>query len=234
MNKVYWLALAATLATAVVVLRWSWENGAHPAAAPDARTQPGEPPLHSRTFDGPGLWGMGVTLLADGALYLSLLFGWFYLWTVSPQWRVPDDQLNGGPMLVSALLLSAGTFWLHRLIRRLRAGDHRGLLGQLALLALLALVQSALLLWLLLDAELAPTETAHDAVIFVLLAYSLFHCALAAVATGLQAWRVSYGYVGEAAPYEPVVVEQLWYYNLGVLWVSYAAIVLFPSTWGGV
>ncbi len=30
------------------------------------------------------------------------------------------------------------------------------------------------------------------------------------------------------------LVEQLWYYNLGVLWVSYAAIVLFPSTWGGV
>ncbi len=234
LNKAYGLALAATLATAVVVLRWSWENGAHPAAAPDAHTQPGEPPLHSRTFDGPGLWGMGVTLLADGALYLSLLFGWFYLWTVSAQWRVPDSQLNGWPMLASALLLSGGSFWLHRLIKRLRAGIHRGLLEQLALLALLALVQSTMLLWLLLSAGLAPTETAHDAVIFVLLAYSLFHCALAAVATGLQAWRVSYGYVGEAAPYEPVVVEQLWYYNLGVLWVSYAAIVLFPATWGGV
>ena len=33
--------------------------------------------------------------------------------------------------------------------------------------------------------------------------------------------------MGDKAPYEPVVVEQLWYYNTGVLWVSYAAIVLF-------
>ena len=101
-------------ATLVVLFRWSRENGAHPAAAPDAHTQPGEPPLHSRTFDGPGLWGMGVTLLANGALYLSLLFGWFYLWTVSPQWRVPESQLNGWLMFASAVLLSAGTLWLHR------------------------------------------------------------------------------------------------------------------------
>jgi len=90
-----------------------------------------------------------------------------------------------------------------------------------------------MLLWLMLSAGLAPTETAHDAVVFVMLAYSLIHCTLAAVLTGLQAWRVALGYVGDKAPYEPVVVEQLWYYNLGVLWVSYAAIVLFPATWGG-
>lgn len=43
---------------------------------------------------------------------------------------------------------------------------------------------------------------------------------------------MSYGYVGEMAPYEPIVVEQLWLYNLGVLWTSYVAIILFPATWG--
>ena len=41
-----------------------------------------------------------------------------------------------------------------------------------------------------------------------------------------------YGYVGDKAPYEVVVVEQLWYYNLGVIWSAYAAIVLFPTAWG--
>jgi len=43
---------------------------------------------------------------------------------------------------------------------------------------------------------------------------------------------VMYGYVGDKAPYEVVVVEQLWYYNLGVVWSAYAAIVLFPNAWG--
>ncbi len=232
LNKTYMLAIIATLAALIVLFRWSWVNGAHPGAAPDAKTQPGEPPLHSRTFDGPGLWGMGVTLLANGALYLSLLFGWFYLWTVSPDWQVPDRSLNGWLMLASALLLSVGTFGLHQVIRRLRAGNIRRLLPNLALLAGLAFMQSATLLWLLLTAGLEPKATAHDAIIFVMLAYSLIHCTLAAVLTALQAWRVSYGYVGEQAPYEPIVVEQLWLYNLGVLWTSYVAIVLFPATWG--
>src|SRR3546814_16072673 len=81
------------------------------------------------SFDGPGLWGMGVTLLANGALYLSLPFGWFYLWTVSPQWQVPDSDLNGWLMLASTVLLSAGPLWLHQLIKRLRAGRHRGLMA---------------------------------------------------------------------------------------------------------
>jgi cytochrome c oxidase subunit I+III len=85
----------------------------------------------------------------------------------------------------------------------------------------------------LLSANLQITETAHDAVIFVILAYILIHCGLATICTLLQVLRVHYGYVGEKAPYEPVVVEQLWYYNLGVVWSAYAAIVLFPSAWGG-
>src|SRR5690606_32568934 len=181
--KSYILAMVATAAALVVLFRWSWENGAHPAAAPDAKTQPGEPPLHSRTCDGPGLWGMGVTLLANGALYLSLLFGWFYLWTVSPQWQVPDNALNGWLMLASTLLLTAGTYGLHRVTRRLRNGSTEALLRNLALLAGLAFVQTALLLWLMLAAGLEPTATAHDAIIFVMLSYSLIHCTLAAILT---------------------------------------------------
>ena len=233
LSKAYWIALIATLAILVVLFRWSWENGTHPAAAPDARTQPGEPPLHSRTFDGPGVWGMGVTLLANGALYLCLLFGWFYLWTVSPDWQVPEESgLNGWVMLGSAALLTLGALCMRSVPARLRQGNSEHLLRNLCITAGLGVLQCAVLLWLLLDANLAITETAHDAVIFVMLSYSLIHCALAATLTILQAWRVIKGYVGLHAPYETVVVAQLWYYNAGVLWSAYAAIVLFPSTWG--
>src|SRR3546814_14936688 len=113
-------------------------------------------------------------------------------------------------MLASTVLLSAGTLWLHQLIKRLRAGMHRGLMGQLAVLAIVAFIQSALLLWLMLSAGLAPTETAHDAVIFVMLAYNLIHCTLAAVLTGLQAWRVAPGHVGTKAPNEPILSQPIW------------------------
>ncbi|MHA6493456.1 cytochrome c oxidase subunit I [Pseudomonas borbori] len=234
LTKTYWLAAIATVASILVLLRWSWENGAHANAAPDARTQPHEPPLHSRTFDGPGLWGMGVTLLANGALYLALLFGWFYLWTVAPNWQVPEHPVfNHWLLLASAVLLSIATLWQRRAVQRLRRSDDRSLGGHMAIVAAIGAVLSGLLLWALLDSELNPRATAHDAVIGVLLVYNLVHCTLATVLSALQSWRVSYGYVSAKSPYEPLVVGQLWYYNLGVLWSSYFALVLFPPTWGG-
>ncbi|MGE8359178.1 cytochrome c oxidase subunit I [Pseudomonas sp.] len=236
LTKVYWLAAVASLAAAVVLLRWSWENGAHPKAAPDAKVQPGEPPLHSRTTDGPGIWGMAVTLLANGALYLGLLFGWFYLWTVSPNWLVPDAPVfDQRLLLASAVLLAAAVLWQRPVLKRLRKrqGEPRTLMRCFSGVALLGLAQSALLLWALLGGDLAPRATAHDAVIVVMLVYSLVHGLLAAVLSALQALRVYHGYVGSGSPYEPLVVEQLWQYNLVVLWITYFSLVLFPPTFGG-
>ena len=234
LTKVYLLALVACFASVVVLLRWSWENGAHPKAAPDAKTQPHEPPLHSRTCDGPGLWGMGVTLLSNGALYLSLLFGWFYLWTVAPNWQVPDaPAFNHWLLLASALLLSVATPWHRRVLARLRLGDDRGLFNCEVGLAIIGLAQATLLLWALHSEALQPTVHAHDAVIFVMLAYSFGHALLAGILSALQALRVRIGYVSAEAPYEPLVVAQFWYYSLGVLWVSYFAIALFPPAFGG-
>ena len=94
--KAYGFAAGAALAVVVVLLRWSWENGAHPAAAAgEGHDLPEGLQLHSRTFDGPGLWGMGLTLLADAALFTSLLFGWVYLWTVAPHWEPPAQSPLG-------------------------------------------------------------------------------------------------------------------------------------------
>ncbi len=232
--KVYPLAAVASIAAIIVLLRWSWENGTHPLAAPDAKVQPGDPPLHSRTQDGPGLWGMAVTLLANGALYLALLFGWFYLWTVSPNWQAPDTLVfSPWLLLASTLLLSLAYAWQRRALLRLRRGDDQGLAGHLWVTAALGLAHVALLLACLLGSELAPRGSAHDAVVTVMLVYSLLHGALACVLSALQALRVGYGYVNAGAPYEPLVVEQWWLYSLCVLWASYVALVLFPPTFGG-
>ena len=146
LTKTYVLALLACFAANVVLLRWSWENGAHPKAAPDARTQAHEPPLHSRTCDGPGLWGMGVTLLSNGALYLSLLFGWFYLWTVAPNWLVPEAPVfDSWLLLACAALLTLATPWHRRVLARLRVRDDRGLFTCQAALAVIGLIQAVLL-----------------------------------------------------------------------------------------
>ena len=230
----YSLAVIALLVSLVLLLRWSWINGAHPGAAPDAGVMPGYPSLHSRTFDGPGLWGMVVTLLSDGALFLSILFGWLYLWTVAPQWQVPDTApLPWLPLLISGGLLTGAAIWFNHVVRRLREGVDYRLQSQLWGVSAIGLAHFCLLIWVWSASTLISTQTAHDAVITVMLMYQLFHSGLAVIMTALQAWRVAYGYVGKAAPYELAVVAPWWLYTAAIFWFSFAAIVLLPGAWGG-
>lgn len=172
------------------------------------------------------------TLLANGSLFACLLFGWFYFWTVSPQWQVPTQApLAAMPLLLSGVLLSAAALYYRRLVARLCRGQGAGLATGLWICAALGLAHALALLWLLLAADLAPRSLAHDAALAVMLGYLLFHGALTALLTALQARRVQLGYVGVELPYEPVVLQPLWSYSLVVFWISFAAFILMPMAW---
>jgi cytochrome c oxidase subunit I+III len=232
--KAYFVALVATVITLLSLLRWGLHNGAHPRATPVTANEPVAPALHSRTCDGLGLWGMVTTLLADGTLYLSLLFGWFYLWTVAPQWSTPDQNpLSIGSLLVSGAFLSIAVIIYHRLVARLRKGDDAQLSAKLWLVTGLGLLHFISLLWTLVGSTLEPTQMAHDSVLTLMLYYLLSHSGLAVILTALQARRVTQGYVNSTLPYEPVVLRPFWIYTLGIFWLGFAAFILLPWSWGG-
>lgn len=242
LTKVYLLALAASVLTAVLLLGWSWQNGGHPSAAALHNTQDDLAQsaqsdrllLDCRTTDGAGLWGMVVTLLANGALYMSLLFGWFYLWTVAPQWSAPAQApIQWLPLLVSGVLLTAAVLQFTRICKRLAGGSDEGVQRGLWLTVLLGAIHVLLLIWLLYDANLAYTLYAHDAVLYVMLLYLIFHSTLVVIVSLLQVLRVRKGYVSAQLPYEPQVVRPLWLYCLGIFWLSAAVFFLLPMGWGG-
>ena len=234
LTKVYALAGVFVMIAGIFLLRWSWENGAHPKAAPDAGVKPGDPPLHSRTMDGPGLWAMGVFLIANGSFYLSYLFGWFYLWTVSPQWQMPESPpLSLILMGAAGVAVLAGCGVMEKLVRGLRQQRDAGLGAGFYLAAALGALQVGLTGWALWQAELAPTQTSHDAVMLVGLVYALFHGGLAVVLTVLQGLRVGYGYVGAHAPFEPGVVALLWRYNVVTFGLLIGALAVLPRVLGG-
>ncbi|WP_257625070.1 cytochrome c oxidase subunit I [Variovorax boronicumulans] len=233
LTKAYVPALAVSVIAAIVLLRWSWVNGAHPSvvgAGDDAlHARPAGLRLHPFTFDGPGLWGMGLTMMADGALYGSLVFGWFFLWTVAPQWQPPAVSPLGSWVLPATVVALAMGRWLFgRVQRQLRAGLDRQLATLLWAAALCGLAASGLLVRLLATAPLEPTASAHDAMIAFALCFLLFHTGLATVLAALQAVRVQRGHVGAHAPYEPGVVAVFWSFTLGAAGVGWVAFAFVP------
>jgi cytochrome c oxidase subunit I+III len=231
----YLLALFAAIVAMLMIFRWSWHNCAHESSAPLKDNDPVDVPLHSRTCNGPGLWGMILSLFANGTLYLSLLFGWFYLWTAAPLRSAPEDgPLSLGGLLVSGVLLSCAVLFNNRLVARLRKGNDQNLQRGFWLVTAIGLVHFLVLLWVLAIAPLNPTVKAYDAVLAFMLYYLLVHSGVSVILTGLQAMRVRYGYVNRKLPYEPVVLRPFWIYSLGVYWCSFAAFILMPMAWGPV
>jgi cytochrome c oxidase subunit I+III len=238
--KSYTPALVLVALALAVLLRWSWENGAHPAAAAgEAHDLPQGLRLHSRTFDGPGLWGMGLTVLANAALFAALLFGWLYLWTLVPGSASSDSlsaqadaPLRSGLLGLAALGLVLGQWLLGRAVRRLRAGEHAGLLLRLwGVAGCCALAFAALLAgWF--GAEGQPTLHALDAVQGFTALYLLLHTGLAAVLALLQAERVRRGYVGLFAPYEPAVLLIWWRFTAAAVLLVALVMGLLPWVLG--
>ncbi|MDA7415017.1 cytochrome c oxidase subunit I [Xenophilus arseniciresistens] len=234
--KLYLPAAAVALLVLVQLLRWSWVNGEHPAYG---AAQGGAPaPLvvdgravrpHTHGLDGPGHWGMNLSLLADGALYGALLFGWFYLWTVAPQWQAPARPMLGPGAMGGVLApMLAGVLLLWRVRRGLARGHARHAALQLALTGVLGLAATLALAALLWQLPLQPRRTAHDAVLAVALIYLGLHALVAGLLALMQAARVQRGWVGVHRPYEPRVVAAWWHYSAGATAVAWLAFSLAP------
>ncbi|MEJ7929538.1 cytochrome c oxidase subunit I [Ramlibacter sp. AN1015] len=234
--KTYWVALGLAVFAVLVLLRWSWENGEHALGeTPDDPDLPQGLELHPRTFDGPGLWGTGLTLLADTALYASLVFAWAYLWTVAPAWNPPAESPIGMvPLAGVALAFICAMLVTRRSVMRLRRGEGKGLGGHMLLAAALGLAGCAGLAWLLLFAPLQPTQTAHDALLAFTLWFLVVHGGMCSVASALQALRahVRWRYVSTDAPYEPHIVLMLWQFTALAALVAWGAMALLPPLMG--
>ena len=223
--RAYPVAIAVAIIASAMLLRWSWLNAAHPHAAPVNDKRSDELPLHSRTSDGPGLWGMRVTLMANATLYLCLLFGWFYLWA-TPDRPLPDgNPLNLTLLLVSACLATAATL-VHRssvqsTLQQAGADETsrpHSLSHRLWLTSCFGMLHCATALACLLGSPLKMNSLTHDALIAFALFYLLFHGLLAVLLTLLQAARCRRGYVSRRIPYELRIVGDWWWYTTVVTW----------------
>ncbi|MEX1234863.1 MAG: cytochrome c oxidase subunit I [Roseovarius sp.] len=212
--KAYWLVPLSGAVVVALAVRWVWSLGHRTDQGPQAAGHGMTLPYASETAHPPGWWGSVFLLIANATFFGSLLFGYAFLWTVAPNWPPPDWAVADARWIGVAV---AGALIAPIAIRFASARLHRGgsaLAGLiLSLIGTLGVMAGALSILLALP---DPARHAHDATLWVIGGYALFHAALAALMSAFVIGRSATGYLSARRSGEVRIVR---------LWIDYAAVI---------
>jgi cytochrome c oxidase subunit I+III len=218
---------AAFLAT---ILCWLWTGTAQIPEAPEKDVGMGRSlPLYMSGPASVGWWAMFITMVGDGTAFGSLLFGYFFYWTIH------EDFTNGiaGPgvlwPMASLALFLAG--WVAMLAaRRLNALDSVGLTRLLIAVAMLLTAAGAAAClagpWAY---GMDPTSHVYPAIVWVLVIWLAVHAAVGLI---MQAYCLAGSFTGRlTARYDMDLGNVVLYWHfLAVTAASTLLVVgLFPE-----
>jgi len=226
LTGLYWAAPAGLLLALGVFLRWAWVNGERRDPPLRCLGDGAVLPLHHVAKDAPGWLGLIFTLVADGTLLASLLFGYVYLLLIAPG---PPAVLAEPALLLpaaaaAALLLLA--VLPHLALSANRRGAGRTQAALLAAAALAALAATGLAAAAAAMHLPPPTVHAAAAIAAVGMGYLCFHSGLALVLAGFAVARARAGFV---SPLRNLDLRIL------ALWADYttvAGLVLLGAVFG--
>jgi cytochrome c oxidase subunit I+III len=231
--RLYWFSALGAAFALLVGLRWAWTTGLDRDWPRLDAGRGMELPLHSQVRDAPGWWGMVAGLLVNGTFYITLLFGYLYLWAVAPGWP-PASFIESSPVLplLSALAVTVSAFALGRAVRGNAGGSGPApwLIGALA---------SAMVATVVLGFEIAtgiaqPTSHAYAAVTTVLLGYCALHAGLTAVFSGYALLRLRHGYISSLRSLDLRVIRLWGLYTAVVTLIALALVHGLPALLGDI
>jgi cytochrome c oxidase subunit I+III len=173
----WWLPALASLALSTgVIIYWLWTGTSIIPEKEEKYVGLGLTlPIYRSGPESVGWWAVFITMLAVFTAFISLVFGYFFYWTVRPDFLARSAQGPGvfWPGVAAALLLGAWGFTL--LARRWNRRDWElGFYGGLAAAVVLALAGGAAMLagpWL---TGLDPTHHVYPATVWLLAIWTTF------------------------------------------------------------
>ncbi|WP_153558459.1 cytochrome c oxidase subunit I [Roseimaritima sediminicola] len=181
-----------------------------------------------------GWWAMLITMLGDITAYISLVFGYFFFWTVHETF--PPQQFDGRPVIgpgtlwpMVALAL-AGAAWAAVLgARRSNRKDRAGAFyGTLVLAIVLAASAGVAFVWGPLARGMDPTHHAYSAIVCVLVLWTVLHLAVAIVMLLYCGARRLAGRMDGRHDADIVNVTLYWHFMLLTAAITAMVIGLFP------
>ena len=155
---------------------------------------------------------------ANGTLFASLIFGYFFLWVVAPNWPPPGEY---GAYLLEPVLISGGAILALLCARMGTRNFARARVGAMATASCLALTAVVLLLSGLHHLP-SPTEHAFAAVGWVLTSYAIFSAAVGLLIQCFVRRRIASGHVSAARPHE---------LRIAAVWSDYGSGVTIVVPW---
>jgi cytochrome c oxidase subunit I+III len=177
------LAIASLCAALGVIVYWLWTGTAHlPEKAYKHAGLGLRLPLYVSGPGSIGYWAMCITMLADLTAFISIVFGYFYFWTIHDDFPPAGSRGPGVFWPVLAGLLVAAAWGLTLLGRRLnRSGRAKAFHVSLGGGMLLGLLGAAALLagpWL---TGLDPARHAYPATVWLLMIWSSLHVVIGVI-----------------------------------------------------
>ena len=223
-------ALLSAAAAIAIIAWWLWTGTSeiHPEPSKDVGLGL-VLPLHASGSASVGWWAMLITMLADFTAFASLVFGYFFYWTIHEDF--PPARTSGPgvlwPAVATVLVLAAWGATV--LARRFNSRDqaarfHVGLAaGMLAALAACAALLAGP--WL---AGLDPTAHAHGAIVWVLVAWTVVHVAAGVL---MHAYCVARRIAGRMTARHDADMRNVtlyWHFAALTLVMTTAVIAAFP------
>jgi cytochrome c oxidase subunit I len=226
----YWTSLAFGLVGVGVILRWLWTGT---ALIPEkAQKDVGlglKLPLYVSGPDSVGWWAMLITMLGDMSAFFSLVFGYFFFWTVHENF--PTTGMDGpGVFWPSVAGIAALAAWVLMLAaRRLNAmGSAIGLRAAIAFSVVLAALGAAALLYAPWVTGLNPTLHSYPAIVWVLVLWTALHLALGLL---MQLYCLARSFAGLLTQRYDIDIHNVvlyWHFAAITVAVTVAVIAFFP------
>jgi len=175
----WWLALGSSVVAVGLILHWLWTGT---AGRPEKTLKDvglgTKVPLYLSGPGSTGYWALFITMLADVTAYVSLVFGYFFFWTVHDDFPPPAAAGPGVVWPAAGAALIAGAWWLTLKARTWNAQNRTKLFhGGLAAALLLGGAGALSLLAGPYTTGMDPTTHSYPATVWILVIWTAVHVA---------------------------------------------------------
>jgi cytochrome c oxidase subunit I+III len=223
-------ALVSLIVATFVIMYWLWTGTAIIPEKPEKYVGLGKTlPIYISGPSSVSWWAMFITMLAILTAFASLVFGYFFFWTIHDDFPADPSSGPGTFWPVVGGLLVVGAWALTLLARRRnRADDARGFyLSQASAVALSFAGAAALLAGPYLF-NMDPAQHVYPATVWLLLVWSAGHVVLGVIMHAYCAARRAAGRLTAAHDIEIANIALYWHFCVLTVVVTVAVVAGFP------